>query len=63
MIKIGKKLGEIAKEVLKEAGGDIKAALYALEDGNFLSTTTYTEQQVEVAYDELKKLFKKQAAK
>jgi hypothetical protein len=47
----------IVDEVLKETGGDIQAAIYALEDGEWLKNAGYTDtdqEDVEAAHAELK---------
>lgn len=48
---------EIKKEVLEAASGDIKAALAALEDGQYLAQAGYTDEDqeaIEVAHAEIK---------
>lgn len=52
---------QIKKETLEAAGNDVKAAIYALEDGQYLLSAGYTDDDqevIEVVHAELKEQLK-----
>lgn len=58
-VSIMRTAAEIKKEVLEAASGDIKAAIAALEDGQYLAGAGYTDgdqETIEVAHAELKEM-------
>ena len=49
---------KIVADVLEDAGNDIKSAIYALEDGAYLSRKDWDQEDVENAHSFLKNLIK-----
>jgi len=52
---------DIKKEALKAASGDVQAAIYALEDGQYLADAGYTDDDqgaIEDAHADLKMMLK-----
>lgn len=56
---INESIQGVIDEVLQEAEGDVQSAIYALEDGEYLETKDWNQEDIEEAHFELNKMLKK----